>query len=46
MYDEMINRRPRPPPVVPVGQQFPKKRQWKITQDKWVPEKSDYPLQG
>jgi hypothetical protein len=46
MYDEQINRRARPPPLVPTGQQFPEKRQWKITQDEWVPEKSDYPLQG
>jgi hypothetical protein len=46
MYDEQINRRERPPPQMPVGQQFPPKRHWKITQDEWVPEKSDFPLQG
>ena len=45
-YDEEINRRPRPAPIVPVGQQFPAQRQWKIANDCWVPEKSDYPLQG
>ncbi len=45
-YDENINKRPRPPPVIPHGQEFPEKREWKITQDVWVPEKSDYPLLG
>lgn len=45
MYDETINRRQRPPPEIPFGQQFPEKRQWKIIKDSWVPEKSDHPLQ-
>ena len=45
-YDETINNRARPGPEMPFGQQYPKKRQWKIINDAWVPEKIDYPLQG
>jgi hypothetical protein len=45
-YDEQIGKRARPPPEIPVGQQYPEKRKWKIINDAWVPEKIDYPLQG
>ncbi|CAF1029802.1 unnamed protein product [Brachionus calyciflorus] len=44
-YDETINKRPRPGPAIPHGQQFPENREWKIINDKWAPEKIDFPLQ-
>lgn len=31
---------------MPEGQQFPEKREWKIINDAWVPEKVDFPVQG
>lgn len=46
MYDEHINKRERPGPIIPHGQQFPKKRDWKIITDSWSPEKIDHPLLG
>lgn len=45
-YDQDINRRRRPEPEYPLGQKLPAKRDWKIINDCWVPEKSDHPLQG
>ena len=45
-YDEQISKRQRPSPEIPVGQQYPEKRTWKIVRDEWIPEKIDYPLQG
>ncbi|CAF0982280.1 unnamed protein product [Didymodactylos carnosus] len=38
-YDEHYNGRPRP-----IDQQFPHNRRWEVANDRWVPEKTDYPL--
>lgn len=40
-YDEHFNRRG------PYGnEQFPSERKWELQNDRWVPEHSDYPLEG
>jgi hypothetical protein len=31
---------------MPSGQKFPELRQWDLLSAKWLPEKSDHPLQG
>lgn len=41
MYDEYYNKRERPE-----TQRFPESRAWNSKTMEWVPEKTDYPLQG